>query len=194
MTMEDADSRLMLAFKEGDEGSFNELLKKYEKPLINFTYRFTFNLAEAEDLAQETFLRVYRAAGRYEPRAKFSTWLFGIAARLCLDYKKKKRRDVMTGARPIGAPESAEEERVVELADKAAVTPEQSAEQSAASAKVKSCLLSLPENQRLAILLKIYEDKSYQEIAKILDTSVPSVESLIFRARQTLKKLLCDLP
>lgn len=188
----DEDSTLMLAFKNGDENSFNELLRKYEKPLVNFIYRYTFDLTAAEDLAQETFLRVYRAAPRYEPRAKFSTWLFGIAAHLCLDYKKKKRRDVTAGAKPIGVPSRPGEEDAAEIPDTGAPIPDVSAEKAAASDKVQACLLSLPENQRLALILKVYEDRSYQEIADILGVSVSSVESLIFRARQTLKTRLCS--
>lgn len=189
----DSDSSLMIAFKNGDENAFTELLRKYEKPLVNFIYRYTFDLAASEDIAQEAFLRVYRAAPRYEPRARFSTWLYGIAAHLCLDYKKARRRDLTEGARRIGAPSRPGEEDVSEFPDPCSPAPDVSAEKAAVSEKIKACLLSLPENQRLAVILKEYEGRSYQEIAEILKTSVPSVESLIFRARQTLKKLLCTI-
>jgi len=188
--MIDKDTELMLAFKAGDENAFKLLVEKYSPQIFNFAYRFTFNRGDAEDIAQETFLRVHGSASHYLPSAKFSTWLYMIASNLSLDYLKKRKHNPAWAARPVQGQTSEEDGRHIDIEDKASITPEKYASEKAVSEKVNAALSKLPENQRLALTLKVYEDRPYQEIAEILECSVSSVESLIFRARQNLKNIL----
>lgn len=188
--MEDEDIKLMLGFQKGDESCFNKILSKYEKPLINFIYRFIGNQVDAEDLAQEVFLRIYKAKNKYEPKSKFSTWLYKIATDLCIDYQRKRKIKTVSLDDPVNTEEG---EIVKEIPDLSQVTPDISIEKKQISETIRSALLSLPASQRLALTLKIYENKSYQEISEILGCSVSAVESLIFRARQNLKERLSFL-
>jgi RNA polymerase sigma-70 factor (ECF subfamily) len=184
------DITLMLAFKGGDEEAFSALLDRYTAPIVNFIYRFTGSRDDAEDLAQEAFLRVYRSAASYQPRSKFSTWLYRIATNVCLDYKRRKKRNPLQQAQPVIVRTKEGEEKEVEPHNASEPAIEVSAEERQRQGEVQDALASLPEKQRLALTLKVYEDKSYQEIADILSVSVPAVESLIFRARQSLKNKL----
>jgi RNA polymerase sigma-70 factor (ECF subfamily) len=190
--LSDNDVKLMLALKNGDEASFNELLRKYETPLVNFIYRYIGDQNRAEELSQEVFLRIYRHAPKYEPLSKFSTWLFQIAVNLCLDFKKSKHTDPILNSVSITSQKDTDEHKNTELADPLEKSTEQLLEQEEINKTILSAISSLPSNQRLALSLKVYEDKSYEEIAEILDCSVSSVESLIFRARQSLKKQLSN--
>ena len=187
-TEKDEDAALMIAVKNGDTGAFEGLLLKYEGPIINYVHRFTQDAREAEDIAQEVFLRVYKAAGTYVPSAKFSTWLYRIASNLSLDHLKKRKHSLTWAAQPV--PGRDRDGGDIDVKDAASRTPETTAEDAAQKELVSSALSGLPDNQRLALTLKVYEDKSYKEISEILGCSVPAVESLIFRARQNLVKTL----
>jgi RNA polymerase sigma-70 factor (ECF subfamily) len=186
----DDDVRLMLAAKEGDDDAFSRLLDAYAPRIVNFAYRYTGSSADADDLAQEVFLRVYRAKDTYEPKAKFSTWLYRIATNVCLDYKKKGKSDALRYAAPEFCRTTEGDDTEVEPANPAEKRIEETLEQEDADAAVRAALASLPDNQRLALTLKVYEDRSYEEIAAIVNCSVSAVESLIFRARQSLKQKL----
>jgi RNA polymerase sigma-70 factor (ECF subfamily) len=186
----DEDIGLMLRFKSGDNSAFEFLLNKYEKPLINFIYRFIGNQVDAEDLAQEVFLRVYTAKNNYKPQAKFSTWLYKITSDLCIDYQRKRKIKTVPLDNPVNT-DKAEIVREIPVLDDR--TPDTSVEKKQISETIRSAFLSLPVNQRIALSLKIYEKKSYKEISKILGCSVSAVESLIFRARQGLKLKLSDI-
>jgi len=185
MSIENQDVEIMIALKGGDATAFEKILKKYEKPIINYIYRFIGDRAEAEDITQEVFLRVYKSKDSYKPTAKFSTWLYKIATNLCIDYKRKINRDA------IGYSGT---ELSNKLKDTTSSNPvESSLEREQLEEIIKISLSSLPENQRIALTLKVYENKSYQEISEILGCSVSAVESLIFRARQNLKEKLSFL-
>lgn len=188
----DTDLSLMERLKSGDSSAFDTLLARHEKKIINFAYRFTGSSAEAPDIAQEVFLRVYRAAATYVPAAKFTTWLYRIAANACRDYFRKKSRDASLGATSSidekaddasGGPER-------EIADIAAVNAEQDVQQKENDQQIRQAILDLPENQRAAIIMKVYEERTYSEIAEVIGVSKASVESLIFRAKQNLKQKL----
>ena len=183
----------MLAFKNGDEAAFSALLSAYESRILNFTYRFTFNRDDAEDLTQEVFVKVYRSREIYEPVSKFSSWIYAIAANTCLDYKKRRKKDIVYNSMPVLPAESDSGKQHPNIPDNSERSIEAAAEQSVSDGAVQKALAALAENQRAALLLKEYENMSYQEIADIMDCSVPSVESLIFRARQNLKKQLAVL-
>ena len=178
-TRVDPDSELMVNAKNGDIHAFELLVNKYKKPLLNFIYRFLKDRQLAEDIAQETFFRVYRARETFRPGSKFSTWLYTIATNLSLDTKKKEKRDASG--------------HVLSLQDAGSELGRSDApvyadtEKSRLEENITAALQNLPETQRIALLLKVYEDKSYTEIAEILGITKPAVESLIFRARQNLK-------
>jgi RNA polymerase sigma-70 factor (ECF subfamily) len=180
---EDEDIKLMLGFKNGDISCFGTLFDKYKTKLLNFVYRFVGNQIDAEDITQEVFLRVYNSKNKYKPKSKFSTWIYKIAKDLCIDYLRKHKHEII----PI------DEEIIQQLSDKTNDEPNVSAERNEINKIIHSALFSLPVNQRTALYLKVYENKSYKEIAQILGCSVSAVESLIFRARQSLKEKLSFL-
>jgi RNA polymerase sigma-70 factor (ECF subfamily) len=187
----DKDTGFMLAFKAGDENAFKILLDKFSSPILNFAYRFISNRNDAEDIAQEVFVKVYKSKDRYEPVSKFSSWLYAVAANTCLDYKKRKKKDILYHSMPVELHD--DDNKQLDIADTSGKSVESTVEQSRIDDTVKKALNLLAENQRLTLILKEYEDKSYEEIADILDISISSVESLIFRARQNLKKQLADI-
>jgi RNA polymerase sigma-70 factor, ECF subfamily len=185
----DEDIKLMLDLKAGQKKAFDSILDKYEKPIINFIYRFTGIKEDAKDLAQDTFIKVYNAASNYTASARFSTWLYRIASNISIDYLRKRK----TSGNPSSLDEGFETENgkfKEQLADKNTRNALETAELNEKDMEIQRALLSLPENQRAAIVLKIYEEKSYAEIASIMGVSLSSVESLIFRARTALKDRL----
>lgn len=188
---ENDDINLILSFQKGDTSSFEKLLDKYEKPLVNFIYRSVGNRNDAEDLAQEVFLRVYKSAKNYKPTGKFSTWLYKIAANICIDNRRKPaiKLQSLTDSldKPIG---TADNEMTKDPAGNPKDSPENILEQKKIKETILSALLSLPVNQRIALTLAVFDNKTYQEISEILGCSLSSVESLLFRARQNLKQKL----
>jgi RNA polymerase sigma-70 factor (ECF subfamily) len=182
------DAQLMLQVKEGDAGSFELLLNKYRRPVVNYLNRMVRNKAVAEELAQEAFLRVYRARGSYEPAAKFTTWLFRIATHLALnslrDNKHQYRQQSVEADGFEGQP--------LQLADQRANREEQLVAE-ARLAAVRTAVAKLPEKQRAAVLLHKYEGMDYAQIAGALGCSVSAVKSLLYRAYETLRASLVDL-
>ncbi|MEW5767781.1 MAG: sigma-70 family RNA polymerase sigma factor [bacterium] len=175
----------MLKFKEGDVACFEKLLDKYETPLLNMIYRLIGDRREAEELAQEVFLRVYKSASRYEVRAKFSTWLYRIATNLCLNELRKKGQMRIES---LDTPVSTEEGEVNrEIEDGRRASPPELMEQKEQQAIVREAINSLPENQRIAVILNRYEELSYEEMAHCLNLSVSAVKSLLHRAKESLK-------
>ncbi|UCE19848.1 MAG: RNA polymerase sigma factor [Gemmatimonadota bacterium] len=173
---------------EGDRAAFKRLVEKYHKAVLNLAYRFLGNREEAEDAAQEVFLRVYNSAKRYEPQAQFTTWLFRIATNFCLNKLRHRQRLQEV-------PLESSSNRTEQVSDLNLPAPEQTRpddhlEQKERNRIIAESIASLPPNQRMAVILKRFEGLSYQEIAKVLNVSVSAVESLLFRAKQTLKKKL----
>ena len=181
----DPDAALMLRVKQGDRAAFEILVDKYKQPVFNLIYRTLPDAAEAEDLAQNVFLQVYRFAHRYKPSAKFTTWLFTIARNLCLnEIRRRGRHPADSLSEPAG---DREDETDRPVTDRQTVSPDQGCLDRELVAMVESALRDLPDNQRLAMLLCREEDRSYDEIAAILGCSLPATKSLIHRARETLK-------
>jgi RNA polymerase sigma-70 factor (ECF subfamily) len=186
------DVQLMLDVKAGDERSFELLLRKYRTPVINFLYRMVRDSAIAEDLAQEVFLRVYRARQEYAPSAKFTTWMFRIATNLALNALRdnRYRQLEISMDQPVETNES--EQPALEVADR---TP--SAEQQLVARTrtemIRNAINVLPEKQRAAVLLHKYQELDYGEIAKILGCSESALKSLLFRAYETLRVQLQPL-
>src|SRR5580700_6614558 len=184
-----SDVQLMLDVKAGDEASFEILLQKYRSPLVNFLFRMVRDRATAEDLAQEVFLRVYRARKQYSPSAKFTTWLFRIATNLALNSVRDNRHRQMDVS--IDAPVE-EDEAPLQLPAREMRIDEHMIERDRAEF-IRQAISSLPEKQRVAVLLHKYEEMDYAEIAKILECSESALKSLLFRAYETLRVQLAPL-
>jgi RNA polymerase sigma-70 factor (ECF subfamily) len=186
-----SDVQLMLDVKAGDDASFDFLLRKYRSPLVNFLYRMVRDPAQAEDLAQEVFLRVYRARKEYSPTAKFTTWLFRIATNLALNSVRDNRHRKLETS--IDAPESNEENAAPrELPAREMRIDEHLLEQDRV-AFIRRAIESLPEKQRVAVLLHKYEEMDYAEIARVLECSESALKSLLFRAYESLRVQLAPL-
>ncbi|HWY42402.1 MAG TPA: sigma-70 family RNA polymerase sigma factor [Candidatus Sulfotelmatobacter sp.] len=189
-----SDVQLMLDVKAGDPQSFELLLQRYRTPLVNFLYRMVRSREQAEDLAQEVFLRVYRAREDYEPSAKFTTWLFRIATNLALnslrDHRYQKLEISMDA--PILADAEDGEERMMEVADEHPDI-EQHLVEEARKKMIRHAIDKLPEKQRAAVLLHKYQELDYSEISKILRCSESALKSLLFRAYETLRVELAPL-
>ena len=182
------DVQLMLGVQAGDEVSFELLLQKYRTPVIHFLGRMVRDAALAEDLAQEVFLRVYRARGKYKPSAKFTTWLFRIATNLALNSVRDERHR----QRDVSIDEPACEEGKGNAAAAIDVPSGESGalERLLARQRAQQILRvihALPEKQRAAVLLHKYQGMDYDEIARVLECSESALKSLLFRAYETLR-------
>jgi RNA polymerase sigma-70 factor, ECF subfamily len=189
-----SDVQLMLDVKAGDEQSFGLLLQRYRTPLVNFLYRMVRSREQAEDLAQEVFIRVYRAREEYVPSAKFTTWLFRIATNLALnslrDHRHQKLEVSMDA--PLVADAEDGDERPFEVADKHPTIEQEMVEEDRKK-MIRHAIEKLPEKQRAAVLLHKYQELDYAEIAKILSVSESALKSLLFRAYETLRVELAPL-
>ena len=182
-----SDVELMLAAGAGDEGAFGDLVSRHRDAIVNLTYRYLGNRADAEDLAQEVFLKVYRARQRYRPEAKFTTWLYRVAVNACLNEVRNRKHRPTHGAAPLT---SGDEEGgfVPVLADTAAESPAEATVRSELAAHVRAAVDDLPERQRLALLLNKFHGLSYEELARSLDMTIPGVKSLLVRARESVRQ------
>jgi RNA polymerase sigma-70 factor, ECF subfamily len=178
------DTDLMLRVREGDEDAFREIVESHQRRILDLCFRYIGNQADAEEVAMDVFIQLYKARHTYKPDAKLSTYLYRIAVNLSLNrIRDRKRRRLISfeslkSDRPFD-PESPDTER-----------PDSVLEAGEREALVRNALDSLPEKQRTALLLRRYEELSYEEIAAAMDTSVSAVEALLFRARETLRKTL----
>jgi len=179
------DAQLMLQVRAGDDASFDLLLQKYRCPIVGYLTRMVRNQAVAEELAQEVFLRVYKARASYEPSAKFTTWLYRIASRVALNSIRDHKAE--SGDRSLDEPLIGGQP--VQPAD-SRPTREQELVAEARLAVVRLAIASLPDNQRSAVLLHKYQELDYSQIAAALGCSVSAVKSLLFRAYGTLRSRL----
>jgi RNA polymerase sigma-70 factor (ECF subfamily) len=184
----------MLDVKAGDAQSFELLLHRYRTPLVNFLFRMVRDRAQAEDLAQEVFLRVYRARKDYVPSAKFTTWLFRIATNLALNSMRDRRYRQMEVSidEPVSMDAEDGSEKPLDLADRRPGV-EQHLVEEARRAMIRGAIEKLPEKQRAAVLLHKYQGLDYREIGKILDCSESALKSLLFRAYEALRVELAPL-
>jgi RNA polymerase sigma-70 factor (ECF subfamily) len=184
----DPDAVLMLRVKRGDRAAFAELVEKYNQPVLNFIYRSLRDETEAEDLAQNVFLQVYKSRSRYQRTAKFSTWLFTIARNLCLNELRRRSRHHAESIEETQTENEDQPQRQYE--DKSQMAPPEKLLHGELAQKIEEALAELPENQRSAILLCRQDELSYDEIAEVLDCSLSATKSLIHRGRETLKEKL----
>ncbi len=184
----DPDGVLMLRVKRGDRAAFTTLVEKYKQPVMNFVCRSLRDETEAEDLAQNVFLQVFKSRARYERTAKFSTWLFTIARNLCLNEIRRRSRHPAESLEEAHSENEDQPSRQYE--DKKVFLPTENVLHGELAKKIEEALRELPENQRTAILLCRQDELSYEEIAKILDCSLSATKSIIHRGRETLKEKL----
>ena len=184
----DPDAVLMLRVKRGDRAAFAELVEKYRQPLFNFVFRTLRDETETEDVAQNTFLQVWKSRARYERTAKFSTWLFSIARNLCLNEIRRRSRHPAESLEETHAEHDDQPSRQYE--DKKVFLPTENVLHGELAKKIEEALDELPENQRTAILLCRQDEVSYEEIAEILGCSLSATKSVIHRGRETLKEKL----
>lgn len=182
----DNDAALMLKVQEGDFAAFEALVDKYKQPVTNIVARIIRDKTEAEDLAQNVFLQVYKASSRYRVTAKFSTWLFTIARNLSLnELRRRSRHPASSLAAPVGGEDDDLPARQIE--DRQVSSAADQALNAELVEKIDQVLGELPVNQRTAIILVKEKGLSYDDIAGILGCSVSAVKSLIHRGRETIK-------
>ena len=184
----DPDAALMLRVKRGDRVAFAELVDKYKQPVMNFVFRSLRDEAEAEDLAQNVFLQVYKSRARYKQTAKFSTWLFTIARNLCLNELRRRSRHPAESLEETHS--EYEDQPARQFEDKSQIAAPEEVLHGELAEKIEEALAELPENQRSAILLCRQDDLSYEEIARVLRCSLSATKSLIHRGREALKEKL----
>jgi RNA polymerase sigma-70 factor, ECF subfamily len=186
----DPDVELMLRVRDGDTAAFRELFARHADPVVNFATRFVTNRDRAEELVQDAFFQIFRARKRYEPKARFATFLYRVVTNLCLN--ELRRFEYQGKLEPLEGNPGPEGEPTRELPDEGSVTAHETLVGREAAGRVQAVLGRLPTSQKTALLLSRVEGFSYQEVADTLETSVSAVKSLIFRATQTLRQELAD--
>jgi RNA polymerase sigma-70 factor (ECF subfamily) len=191
LALRDPDVRLMHRVREDEPGAFEELVEQYQHRLVAVMHHLVGNAEEAEDLAQEVFLRIYRARKKYRARSKFSTWLFTIANNLALNTLRRRQRKPavplnVRDSGPLG-PRPAEQ-----LVRDQAGQPSQRLQQQELAAIIRQALEGLNERQRMAVVLNKFEDMNYYEIAEVMGLTMKAVKSLLSRARTNLRAALKD--
>lgn len=183
-----SDAEVMLRVAAGDEAGFGILVEKYRRQMVHYMYRMVHNQAVAEELAQEVFLRVYRARASYRAEAKFSTWLYRIATNLGVNHARDTRHERGAQAVYLDQPDP-ETGTTPDVADS---TPnvEQDMLRESRLAAIRKHVMALPERQRTAVLMHKYQDLDYKQIGAVLKLSESATKSLLFRAYQTLRERL----
>jgi RNA polymerase sigma-70 factor, ECF subfamily len=184
----DSDAQMMLRVKAGDQSAFDYLVAKYRRPMVSFMYRMARNVAAAEDLAQEVFLRVYRSRGNYEASAKFTTWLYRIATNLAVNHARDTRHERPEVTVSLDEPDE-ESGATFELPD-GNLTAEQAMVRRERLLAIRRKVEALPEQQRLAVIMHKYQQMDYKQIAQVLKKSESATKSLLFRAYETLREQL----
>ena len=176
--------------KRGDVGAFNDLVRLYEKQVYNFAYRLTSNYDDANDIAQEAFLRAFNAIGSFRGDASFSTWLFRITTNVFLDDRKKARAHPHTS---LDEYMELDESSVARQVEDTAPGPQQLTEEAERTKLLGQAITSLPDYQRAMVVLYHSQQKSYEEIAEMMDLPIGTVKSRLNRARLALKEKLAPL-
>jgi RNA polymerase sigma-70 factor (ECF subfamily) len=187
--LSDPDNQLMIKTGSGDTGAFRALMEKHQLGVMRMIYRYTGAHHEAEDLAQDIFLKIYKVAGSYTPRARFKTWLYRVVTNHCLNFhrSRKKHKYDCTLDPALSESDIPDQSCKGEVPEGYA---ERKLQQEELKAAVQNALAKLPDRQRMAVILFPFEELSYEEIAQALGCSLSAVESLLFRAMNTLKELL----
>jgi RNA polymerase sigma-70 factor, ECF subfamily len=185
-----SDAAIMLRVAAGDESSFNFLVAKHHRPMIHFLFRMVRNQAIAEELAQEVFLRVYRARDSYRAEARFTTWLYRIATNLAVNHARDTRHERAAQTVYLDAPD--EETGITPDVADSEPSVEQKLMAKERMAAIRSHVMALPERQRMAVLMHKYQGMDYRQIGEVLKLGESATKSLLFRAYQTLREKLKD--
>jgi RNA polymerase sigma-70 factor (ECF subfamily) len=180
------DVRLMRLVARGDTAAFEELVGRHQALVIGTVARMLGSNSDVEDIAQQVFVRVWRSAARYQPRAKFTTWLLKITRNLVFNEMRRTKRHAHVPVQP----EADGEE--IPLKDETTPEPDAALLESELQEAIEKAIVDLPETQRMAVVLRRYEELSYEDIAEVLKLSVPAVKSLLFRARTELRAKLAN--
>lgn len=178
------DVSLMLRVKSGDIPAFEQLVEIHQGPVIGTVAKMLGGVSDAEDIAQQVFIRVWKSASRYEPTAKFTTWLFTITRNLVFNETRRRQR------KPTVSADEREEDSQWRSEDTDTASPDQDALNRELEEAIDRAIAELPEKQRMAIVLRRYEEMPYEDISKVLSISIPALKSLLFRARGQLKTSL----
>ena len=182
---EDAeDVRLMRLVSQGDTSAFEELIERHQALVAGTVARMLSSNSDVEDIAQQVFIRVWKSARRYVPRAKFTTWLLKITRNLVFNELRRTKRHAHV---PLQSEPGVEDPPVK---DETNLAPDASLLELELQRTIEDAILQLPETQRMALVLRRYEQLSYEQIAEVLDLSVPAVKSVLFRARSELRSRL----
>lgn len=167
--------------RQGDKAAFGKLVEAYQTPVYNLAYRMLNNAGEAEEAAQEAFIRAYTRLDSYDPAHKFSTWMLSITSNYCIDLIRKRRALLLSLDEPL-PPHPA-------LMSDNSKGPEAQAVMNEQQAMVQALLQELPEDYRETVVLRYWYDLSYDEIAEMMDTTVSAIKSRLFRARRLLAEV-----
>ena len=184
LTPQEQDIDLMLRVKRDDMDAFQELVETHQAKVVGTIAKMLGNESEAEDIAQQVFIRIWKARARYKPTAKFTTWLFKITRNLVFnEVRRRKRHPAERLEREVG-------DHAPELEDHTTVAPDSSLLEAELQDAIQEAIDSLPATQRMAVILRRYDELSYEEIGEVLTLTVPAVKSVLFRARTELRKKL----
>jgi RNA polymerase sigma-70 factor (ECF subfamily) len=179
------DLELMVRVRDGDAGAFTVLVERHQHRVIGTIARMLGSPDAAEDLAQQVFVRVWKSASRWEPSAKFTTWLLTITRNLVFNEVRRRGR-----ARTVPLEEESDDRAPREYADTSVPSPDDALSAGELEAAIDAAIQSLGEQPRMALVLRRYEEMSYEEIAGVMGTTVPAVKSMLFRARAELRERL----
>lgn len=187
------DHELVAHACSGSEGAYRELLGRYQRPVFSLVYRMVRDREQAEDLAQETFVKVFNNIERYDPQYKFSSWIFKIASNLAIDHLRRKELQTVSldGSRMAQTAEEVEASRISVASDDE--TPEEALEAKELGAEIERAIGKLRPEYRTAILLRHVEGRPYEEIAVIMGIPLGTVKTFIHRARLELREALAHL-
>src|SRR5438552_6841896 len=178
------DVRLMRRVSRGDTSAFEELVERHQALVAGTIARMLGSHSDVEDIAQQVFIRVWKSARRYVPRAKFTTWLLKITRNLVFNEMRRTKRHPHVPLQPEPGTEDPP------LKDETILAPDASLLESELQQAIEEAIQQLPETQRMALVLRRYQQLSYEQIAEVLDLSVPAVKSVLFRARTELRSRL----
>jgi RNA polymerase sigma-70 factor, ECF subfamily len=178
------DVRLMALVGRGDTAAFKELVERHQSLVAGTIARMLGSNSDVEDIAQQVFIRVWKSAGRYVARAKFTTWLLKITRNLVFNELRRSKRHAQV---PLQSETGGEE---MPLPDEAARPPDAYLLEAELQEAIERAIVQLPESQRMALILRRYQEMNYEQIAEILNLSVPAVKSVLFRARTELRERL----
>lgn len=183
----DPDVKLMLSFQDGNKAAFEELMHKFYPRILNFIYRYVGRREVAEDLTQEVFIKIYDSAHKYTPQSKFQTWAYTIAKNTSLNELRRAEQKNVSMDAPV---RSQGEELQRQVADQEAELPDEEMIKEEKAKMVREAIKALPDNQRIAVILRRYDQFSYEEIAQTMKTTVKAVKSLLSRAKENLREKL----